>query len=454
MRGWILLPEQRPGRVIAAIGLLFLLAYTASLIVRPKPSGRIVIGDALHHYVQLRSAVFDGDLHFRNEYVRLYGLRGDEPGTEWVYQETATGHVRSLMPVGPALLWAPLFLLATALAGASTLLGAAYPLDGYGRVFQASAGVSGVVAAALGVWLSFRACRILFSARAAVWACLILWGASSAIYYSVISPTYSHAASLLAAGAYWYAWLRTKDAPSAIRYASLGALAGVAALMRWQDAVLLMPIALELLLHAVQRQLSWLRAIAFGLLAGAAAVVAFVPQMIVWMVLYGRPLAMPQGEGFMRWHEPALLAVLFSDKHGLFSWTPVVAVAVFGLVVLDARHRRTALAAGLFVAVSWYVNAAVVDWWAGEAFGARRFMSCFPVFALGLAALIDRWSPSPARLAAVGAAVVAHTILLLLQYQLFMHGLRDIAPYPAGAYGLWLARFVVPFDALGALWSR
>ena len=76
------LVEGRPGKVIAAIGTLFAAAYAASLILLPKPDGRIVIGDALHHYVQLRSAVFDGDLHFRNEYVRMYGLRGGEPGTE------------------------------------------------------------------------------------------------------------------------------------------------------------------------------------------------------------------------------------------------------------------------------------------------------------------------------------------------------------------------------------
>ena len=44
--------------------------------------GRILIGDALHHYVQLRSAVFDQDLHFQNEYVRLYGIEQPLPETE------------------------------------------------------------------------------------------------------------------------------------------------------------------------------------------------------------------------------------------------------------------------------------------------------------------------------------------------------------------------------------
>ena len=99
-----------------------------------------------------------------------------------------------------------------------------------------------------------------------------------------------------------------------------------------------------------------------------------------------------------------------------------------------------------FLLLSWYVNAAVADWWAGEAFGSRRFVSCVPIFGLGLAALADRWTPSLRQAAAATMVLVAHTFLLLVQYQAFMHGLRDVAPYPRGAYNLWLARFVVPID--------
>ena len=78
---WIRLPEKHPGVTIALVGLLFGVAYGASLIWLAKPGGRVVYGDALHHYVQLRSAVFDHDLRFTNEYVRMYGLTAsnDDP---------------------------------------------------------------------------------------------------------------------------------------------------------------------------------------------------------------------------------------------------------------------------------------------------------------------------------------------------------------------------------------
>ena len=441
------LVERHPGRTIVLIAVLFAAAYTASLILRPKPDGRIVIGDALHHYVQLRSVVFDGDLHFRNEYIRLYRLSGSEPETEWVYESTPTGYVRNLMPVGPALLWAPAFLIVTVVVWLGGLVGWSYPIDGDGRLFQATAGWSGIVAAAIGVWLALLTVAELFGRRTAAWATIVLWLSSSAVYYTVISPTYSHAASLLTTSVFWWVFVRTRREISVRRFAAMGALAGAAALMRWQDAIILVVPAVDLLYRWADG-MPLGRIIVRGVVCIAAALVAFMPQMLVWQTLYGQPLAIPQGEGFLRWEDPALIAVLFSDWHGLFTWTPIVALAVAGVPLVWRSDRLVLIAAAAFLVLSWYVNATAADWWAGEAFGSRRFISCFAVFALGLAAMIDRWSPGGRALTIASGVIVAHTFLLLVQYQAFMHGLRDIAPYPRGAFNLWLARFVVPFDLI------
>jgi len=446
VRRWLTAPERHPGRTIAGIGVLFAIAFGASLVYLPKPGGRIVLGDALHHYVQLRSAVFDHDLQFRNEYVRLYGLRGDEAEVEWVYQPTATGHVRNLMPVGPALVWAPAFLIVTAGVWVAGLLGAAYPLDGYGRLFQATAGFSGIAAATAGSWFAYLAAARLFEKRAAIWASLTVWLSSSALYYSLVSPAYSHAASMLAVSAFWAAWILTLERQHLARYGAIGLLAGFAALVRWQDAVLLIVPAAEALWRL--RSDGAKTAVARMAVCTAGALVAFLPQMAVWTVLYGTPLAIPQGEGFMKWGQPALVSMLFSDNHGLLSWTPIVALALVGFVPLTRRAPLVGLAAVLFFGISLYVNAAVSDWWAGEAFGARRFVSCFPLFVLGVAALLDRARAGTAAAAGFAAAFTIHTLLLLIQYQAFMHGLRNVVPYPRGFAGLWLARFRAPFDLI------
>jgi hypothetical protein len=53
-------------------------------------------------------------------------------------------------------------------------------------------------------------------------------------------------------------------------------------------------------------------------------------------------------------------------------------------------------------------------------------------------------------LALVAGAVVVALLngLLLFQYQLFLKGWRDIAPYPDSPWRLWIERFLVPMRVL------
>jgi hypothetical protein len=452
--------ERRPGRVLLAIGLACTLAYLAALVVFPKRDGRIVIGDAVHYYVYLRSAVFDRDLHFHNDYVRLYGITQPDSETEWMYEPLPSGYIRNMMPIGPALVWAPLFLIVSLGVSVARVAGIAYPLDGYARAFQASAGVSGILAATVGAWLAYRAARTLFDNRSALWAVVATWLGTSAIYYSLVSPTYSHAASMLATSAFVYVWLARPLVPGDERlhlgrFALWGAAAGFAALVRWQDAVLLAAPAVDIgfgILRgpgAAGRRAA--RGTARGLALGIAALLVFSPQIFVWELFYRQPFVVPQGDAFMRWTDAALGKVLFSDFHGLFSWTPLAFVAVGGVFLLVKRDARGGLGLLLVFFASWYANAAAADWWAGEAFGARRFVSCFPIFVLGLSAVFERLRGRPAAVAAIVCVPVALNLLLLFQYQVFMKGWRDIAPYPGGAWNLWVERFIVPWRVLSRL---
>ncbi len=173
----------------------------------------------------------------------------------------------------------------------------------------------------------------------------------------------------------------------------------------------------------------------------------FSPQMAVWHALYGKWLAMPQGPSFVRWTAPHPLDVLLSDNHGLFSWTPIAVLSVIGLAGFALRNRRFALPLTAIVLSAWYVNASVADWWAGEAFGARRFLSLFPLLVLGLSNWIAAPGARRLRMSVVGVLVAANW-LLLFQYEVFMKGYRDLAPYPAGWFNLWVARFIVPLRVM------
>jgi len=443
--------EQHPGVTILSIGVVLALAYGSAVFLFPKPDGRIVVGDAVHYFVYLRSLVFDRDLQFHNDYVRLYGLTHPVPGVAWIYEPLPTGYIRNVMPVGPAIAWAPLYLLVSGAVALLRWFGVDYPLDGFAPLYQASAGFSGILAATGGAWISYLIAARWYGRRAAIWATLAIWLGASPLYYSLVSPTYSHALSMFTNAAVFLVWMNTRDRADVARFLLLGAMIGGAALVRWQEATLIaLPIldAIRLFAGETATRLERARRCGVRLICTAlAALLVFLPQIAVWQVIYGRPILIPQGDSFMRWTDPALAAVLFSDYHGLFTWTPIVALAVCGLVPLWKRDRRVARSIIVLLVLAWYTNAAVGDWWAGEAFGSRRFVGCAALFVLALSALFERVQRLGAVVTIVALAVSLN-LLLLLQYQLFLRGLRNIAPYPEGIYGLVFARFVVPFRLL------
>ena len=444
--------ERNPTRTFVAVGLLFALAYVAAHVWFPKPPGRVIDGDALGYYAWLRSVVFDGDINFSNDY-RLLTDELTEDSEELT--PLATGLVPNKWPPGSALLWAPLFLAVAAIVGTLNLIGAQIPFDGLALPFKVSAGVAGIGYATAGAWLCYELARRVYPATVAFWATLTLWLGGSLLYYSLVSPTYSHATSLFAVALFALAWYRTRDRDDLRRFALLGALAGLAGLVRSQDLIILIVPGIELLAGIWERR--WSLAAAAGRLAMlvAACTVVLAPQLWAWQVIYGTPVLNPHGgSSFFEWMRPAILQTLFSMRQGLVSWTPVVLLAALGLPWLVKRDRMLGWVAVVTLFLALYVNAASVAWWGGHGFGGRRFVSYMPFLVLGLSAFLA--SPALASRTALvrvlSVFLIGSNVLFLLQYQLFMRGFHDIVPvYPEDVWTVFAERFVVPFKLL-ATW--
>jgi hypothetical protein len=433
--------EARPPRTFALIGVVLAVGYLAGVFAFPARHGRIINGDAIQYYAYLRSVVFDGDVDFSNDYRLMYGDAGK--GTNvWLTNPTPTGLLPNQMSVGPAVLWAPFYLTAVGLVRAA----GHGPLNGMEPVLQASVGLAGIFYATLGSCVIYWTCARLLPRGAAFWSTMVVWLAGPAVYYSLVSPTYSHATSWFAVALFVYTWLRTREEPGVGRACLLGVLGGVVALVRWQDVVvLLLPLA-EAVYEIRRGRWGLVAALGHLVLLVVAAGVMVAPQFVAWQAIYGTPVLMPQGGGFMRWSQPEVLAVLFSLKHGLFSWTPALLLAVAGLPLLVKRDQLAGWSVVIVIAITIYVSASVQDWWAGEAFGSRRFISYGVFWALGLAALLS-WPPVARKPRAVGwisVALVTYNLLFLFQYQLFMRGMIDVVPYPTTAKQVFFDRLLLP----------
>jgi hypothetical protein len=449
--------ERHPGRAILLLTLAAACLNLSALGLRGvRP--RIVRGDAVQYYVYARSLVFDRDLDFENDLEGLYSLdfsvEPPAPGFTWDFGRTPTGRVRNYMAIGTPLTWMPLYLAVAGGVAAWNAGGGHYPMDGYGLAFQLVPSVSGIAAGGLALWFTFLLCREFARGRDALLGTLAAGAGTSFVYYMLVAPSYSHAVSACVASGFVLFWWKTRDDAGPWRYVGLGAIGGLLSIVRWQDALVMAVVAFDVVAQA-RLVGGWKQRLRFGAvstgLAAAAWLVSFTPQLLAWRALYGQPFTIPQGGDFMRWWDPALASVLASPFRGWFSWTPIAAAGLLAVPSMWRRSKRLALTAAYFIGVSIYVNAAVADWWAGEAFGARRFLSCFPVVALGVTLLATGTGRRPRATRALFLLLVGANLLLLLHYETFMLGYRSLAAYPDNWWTLWVGRFVTPVTLIRQL---
>lgn len=375
------------------------LACVLSLAFAVSPLfGPAYRADTISYYVYLRSALFDHDLDFTND-SRAFGFRPKPI--------TPTGLRANRQSAGPAVVWTPFFLGAHAYVGVDRALGRdRFAADGFSPPYLRSMALGTITMVVVGAWLlaSTLAASVGGTTAALAVAGTIL--TSTILYYAFVVPGMAHGATFGAAAALVWAWERARARPSLERWAALGALLGLVALLRTQSAVYLLlvgPLALAGLVRRTVRPL-WLAA---GALASLAV---FSPQLVAWRILYGSFVTIPQGSGFLDWSSPHLVDVLISADHGFFSWTPAMSLGLLGLLL--GLRRAPLFSAGslaVFAAAAW-VNGAVRDWAAGDAFGARRFDLVVPLMAVGLGWVLERL----ARLVAAAPLLVPAAMLLLL----------------------------------------
>ena len=384
---WALRLADPPRRVSVPVAILVVLLLPA--LLQFQFAGGRLNGDGVNYYVYVRSMLKDGDLDFSNEYAH-YGLldRGDRGDLQ---MPTRTGLRRSIFSIGPAVVWTPFFLLGEAVARVQAAAGGHPDLSGYGPCHRNAVALGSLAYGFAGVLLIYALLRRHFGAATALGAALLTWWATFLDWYMVEQPAMSHAVSTFAAALVLWLWDSRRGCRSPRGFLGLGLALGLAMAIRWQNGVLLLLPALELVqgLREAGRGFSGAARAGGGLAVGV--LIGVSPQLVAWKVLYDEWLLWvpPHGADFLRLNHPYVLETLFSSRHGLLSWTPVLWLGYLGFVPLLRRRPRLAAPLLPVLLAMTYVNMCSGDWWAGGSFSNRRFDSLLPALALGLGASLD-----------------------------------------------------------------
>ena len=359
-------------------------------------------GDGREYFAQLHSLVIDRDLNFQNE-AREFGA--DEA---------------AIFPFGSAWLWLPFYLLAHAWLGVLNVFGANLRHEGYYYPYQMAVGLGTLTYGFAGLVLAYRVSVDYFGRGLSLAATLAVAAGSFVIWYLAVDSSYTHGNSLFAVTLFLFLWHRTRGSRDVRGWAVLGLAGGLMTMVRWQNAVFLLPLGLDSAAVAWRalrgRDRHRLRGDAAGVAAATAGfAVAFFPQLYFWKVVNGGWFNVPHGQAGQQWWRDSLaLDVLFSPNHGLLSWHPLLYVALLGVPLFMKRDWRFGALLVAMFAAQVYVNGAVTTWWGGSAFGGRRFDGTVLLFVLGLASLMfwSRRRPVVLWAPLIGAFVLANAFFM------------------------------------------
>jgi hypothetical protein len=160
-------------------------------------------------------------------------------------------------------------------------------------------------------------------------------------------------------------------------------------------------------------------------LAGLPGLIPIALQIGVWRLMTGELVMYTYGgETFRNWAAPKLFQTLFSPRHGLFTWSPLLIIAAAG-ILRQIRKRggwQDPILVSLLASflILWYLNSAWYGWWFGNAFGARAFLELACLYSAGLAFALEWVSEGQAQRKKVAAlaflACMAFNYLLIFLY--------------------------------------
>ncbi len=389
-----------------------------------------VRGDGVGYYAFARAVLIQHNLDFTPDYnaanASFREARLDKNGNPMPVFQTATNHLENHFTVGPAILWAPFLIVAHVGVLIARALGSSVAADGFSAPYRFAMALGTAVYGFLGLLLAMRIAAKYVGERWAFLATVAIWWASSLPVYMYFNPSWSHAHSAFVVTLFLWYWHETRETRSTMQWIVLAAIVGLTLNVYYPNAMVLAVLVVEALpqyfaalrgrqpVHELREpteqrsaqtgvsvprrgsldrnpQLNVLQLATNHVLFAFVTIACLLPTFVSRYVIYGNPFE--SGYFSMKdwaWRSPYLLAVLFSSEHGLFVWTPVIALACIGVVIFALREPQVggSICAAM---LAFYLFIACYPDWAGiSSYGNRFFVSLTPIFVIGLSVLFAR----------------------------------------------------------------
>jgi len=340
--------------------------------------------DDKKYYSYIKSLVIDGDLDFQNEYQQL---RVEDP--YHLHSRTKAGRPPNIYPPGSMALWLPFYIAIHIILKTIKLFDAGLLTNGLIQPYKNAVGIATIFYACLAFLIIYRMLKYYVKKAFSLAAILILLLSGFLLYYIIFTPLMSTVCGVFMTSLFIFLWLKWRKSENFYHFFALGTAAGILIFIRPTLGIFLLLPLIDIIKnflanknykswHTIIRSL-WLSfSLSIGVILGAA------PLLLVWNAVYGEWIV--SFSRYFSWlSSPYIIQILFSWRHGLISWSPIILFSIIGLIILTIRHKDIGFSFLIIFLLILYINASQKDWWAGGSFGARRFASLTPIFCFGLA---------------------------------------------------------------------
>ncbi len=372
--------------------ILFILIYTCLCFlsiyrhknIEPNSFRTEIWADRAGYYVYLPSMFiynFSGKNFPQNIELQTghgFSLKKDKLITKYTY--------------GVALLQLPFFIVADILSSAS----ASTSRNGFSIYYQRSIDFASVFYLVLGLYFLFLSLKIYFGYKnkTILITLLLLFFGTNLYYYSIVETGMSHIYSFFLFSCLIYTLtIRYHFKSKYLFFFFLAIISSLIILIRPTNIIFISIIFLfgtkskQQLIFKI-KEFKNLRILLIWIMS---VLLVFIPQFIYWKYSNGNYISYSYGdESFTNLLTPKFIEVLFAPNNGLFPYSLVFILILFGMVLNLKKNLFLGLYPLILFIVIWYITASWHDWKFGCGAGMRNIVEYYSLFSFPLCFVTDK----------------------------------------------------------------
>lgn len=375
----------------------------------------IVKTDGKGYYVYLPAIFIYKDLNlgfFDSIYLKKYYNKDNY----FDFRVKCNGQIITKYFSGTALLQLPFFMIAH---GISRSFG--YDNDGFSAPYPVLISIAALAYLLLGL-VFLKKLLLLYKVRQWFIALVIfsITFGTNLCYYTVNEPGMSHIYSFALISAFLYYGKKYFNNPAPGILFILFILYGLIILVRPVNGLIILSLPFisgsltrlnEGLSNALKYRLSFLAGFFSFLLVISI-------QLVIYKISTGRFVIYPYpDEGFL-FMSPHIIDILFSYKKGLFLYTPLLFISLWGGNYLWKHNRFEFFSIFSFLLLLTYVLSSWNNWWYGGSFSSRVYAEYLPFFAILLGVAIENMGKSIYRKIYVSFIIL---LVIVCQIQIYQY---------------------------------